>query len=233
MKILVWDIPTRLFHWLFAVAFAVAYIVGEEESLMPVHVFAGLLILVLIAFRLAWGLLGSRYAQFSSFLFSPLAAIRYAIEMVRGKARHFVGHNPAGSWAIYGLLLLGAASSITGLMTLLSGESYKEIHEVLANAMLLLVIAHIIGVVVGSVVHKEHLAKSMVNGYKEGNAEDGIPSPRYLGAVILLVLVVGAGGIFLNGYDAAQKTLKLPFISQPLNLAHEEHEHGEHGHDDD
>lgn len=232
MKILVWDIPTRLFHWLFAVAFAVAYIAGEEESLMPVHVFAGLLILVLIAFRLVWGLLGSRYAKFSSFLFSPLAAMRYAIEMVRGNARHFIGHNPAGSWAIYGLLLLGAAASITGLLTLLSGESYKEIHEVLSNAMLVLVIAHIIGVVVGSLLHKEHLAKSMVNGYKQGNAEDGIPSPRYLGAAVLLVIVAVAGGIFLNSYDATQKTLKLPFISQPLKMAHGEHEHGEHHHDE-
>lgn len=228
MKVLVWDIPTRLFHWLFAGAFAVAYLAGEEDSLLPLHVFAGLLILLLIAFRLAWGLIGSRYARFTSFLFSPLAAVRYAFEMVQGKARRFIGHNPAGSWAIYGLLLLGAASSVTGLMALLSGESFKEIHEVLANAMLLLVIAHIIGVVVGSVVHKEHLAKSMVNGHKEGNKEDGIRSPRYLGAVILLALVAGTGGIFLNGYDAARKTLKLPFISQPLNLAHE---HGEHGHD--
>ena len=232
MKILVWDIPTRLFHWLFAGSFIVAYLAGEEHALLPLHVFVGLLILVLIAFRLVWCLIGSRYAQFSSFLFSPLAAMRYAMEMVRGKARHFIGHNPAGSWPIYGLLLLGAASSITGLMTLLSGESFKEIHEVLANAMLFLVIAHIIGVVVGSVVHKEHLAKSMVNGYKEGNAADGIPSPRYLGAVVLLALIAGAGGIFLNGYDAAQKTLKLPFISQPLNLAHEEHEHGKNGHDE-
>lgn len=232
MKILVWDIPTRLFHWLFAGSFAVAYLVDEEHTLLPFHVFFGLLILVLIAFRLVWGLIGSRYAQFSSFLFSPLTAMRYLMEMAQGKARHFIGHNPAGSWAIYGLLLLGAAASITGLLTLLSGESYKEIHEVLSNAMLVLVIAHIIGVVVGSLLHKEHLAKSMVNGYKQGNAEDGIPSPRYLGAVILLALVAGTGVIFLNGYDAAQKTLKLPFISQPLNLAHEEHEHGEHDHDE-
>jgi cytochrome b len=231
MKILVWDIPTRLFHWLFAGSFVVAYLAGDEHALLPLHVFAGLLILVLIAFRLVWGLIGSRYARFTSFMFSPLAAMRYAFEMVRGKARHFIGHNPAGSWAIYALLLLGAASSITGLMTLLSGESFKDIHEVLANAMLVLVIAHIIGVVVGSVLHKEHLAKSMVNGYKEGNKEDGIRSPRYLGAVILLALAAGAGGIFLNGYDAAQRTLKLPFISQPLNLAHEEH--GGHGNDAD
>lgn len=232
MRILVWDIPTRLFHWLFAAAFTVAYLAGEEDSLLPLHVFAGLLILLLIAFRLAWGLIGSRYARFTSFLFSPLAAVRYVFEEIRGTARRFIGHNPAGSWAIYALLLLGAAASITGLMTLISGESFKEAHEVLANAMLLLVIVHIIGVVAGSLVHKEHLAKSMVNGYKEGNTEDGIRSPRYLGAVVLLALVIGAGGIFLNGYDAAQKTLKLPFISQPLNLAGEEHEPGDH-HDED
>jgi cytochrome b len=222
MKILVWDIPTRLFHWLLAGAFAVAYLAGEEHSLLPLHVFAGLLILVLVAFRLVWGVVGSRYARFTSFLFSPREALRYVLAIFKGHAQRFICHNPAGSWAIYGLILLGAAASVTGLITLLSGESFKEIHEVLANAMLVLVIVHIVGVVIESLVHKEHLAKSMVTGYKEGKPEDGIASPRYLAAAILVALVASAGGIFLSGYDATQKTLKLPFVSQPLDLSHKE-----------
>lgn len=231
MKILVWDLPTRLFHWLFAASFAVAYLTAEAESLFALHVFAGLLMLVLVGYRLVWGVIGSRYAKFSSFLYGPVAAARYVLDTVKGSAARHIGHNPAGSWAIYALLLLGAGAAITGLATLLTGEAYEEIHEALANGMLAVVIVHLIGVVVESFAHRENLARAMVNGRKEGNAEDGIHSPRHLAAALLLALVVTAGGIFLKGYDAAQQTLTLPFAGT-LNLAEPQGDSAEEQDDD-
>jgi cytochrome b len=232
VKILVWDLPTRLFHWAFAGSFVVAYLTGETESLFPLHVFAGLLILVLIAYRLVWGLIGSRYARFSSFLYSPAAAIRYGLATLSGKASRHVGHSPAGSWAIYGLLLLGAGAAVAGLTTLLAGESYKDIHEVLANGMLAVVAIHLVGVAVASLAHRENLPRAMVTGQKEGAAEQAIKSPRYAAAAILIALVVGSAGIFLKGYDSTRQTLTLPFVGQPLDLSGNEGE-GHHGHDDD
>lgn len=231
MKVLVWDIPTRLFHWLLAAAFAVAYITGETENLFPLHVFAGLLMLVLIAYRLVWGFMGSRYAKFSSFMYSPVAAGRYVLDVIKGSAKRFIGHNPAGSWAIYLLLLLGAGAAISGLMGLLGNENFEEIHEVLANGMLILVVVHLVGVLVESLAHKENLPRAMVTGQKDGSTEQGIASARPLGAVVLIALVAATGAVFLKGYDAAQQTLTLPFLSQPLDLSHEGgegHEHGEH-----
>ena len=236
MKVLVWDIPTRLFHWLFAAAFAVSFITGQAEILFPLHVLSGLLILVLIGYRIVWGLIGSRYARFTSFLFSPGAASAYAFDVMKGKAKRFIGHNPAGSWAIYLLLLLGAGAAMAGLLMLVYGESFEDIHEVLANALLAVVIVHLVGLMVESLVHKESLPKAMINGHKEGAADDGIKSPHYLAATVLLALMVGTGALFLNGYDSAKKTLSLPFLAQPLDLSGEEHEghkHNGHEHEDD
>jgi len=231
MKILVWDLPTRLFHWLFAGSFVVAYFTAESDSLFALHVFAGLLMLVLIAYRLVWGLVGSRYARFSSFLFSPAAAVRYAFAALKGQATRHIGHNPLGSWAIYAMILLGAGSAATGLATLLTGEVFKEVHEVLANGMLAVVVIHLIGVALASLVHKENLPRAMVNGHKEGPVEEGIRSPRYLAAALLVALVVASAGLFLKGYDSAQQTLVLPFVGKTLDLSGQEG--GGEGHDED
>lgn len=224
MKILVWDIPTRVFHWLFAGSFAVAYLTSGEETLFPVHFFAGLLMLVLVAFRVVWGFTGSRYARFSSFLFSPAAGAKYAFEVLKGKAARHIGHNPAGSWAIYALILLGAGTAAAGLSTLLVGESVKDVHEALGNAMLAVVVVHLAGVAVESWIHRENLAKAMVDGRKEGQAKDGIPTSRAFAGVALLILVAGLGGVFFQGYDDVRQTLTLPVVGKTISLASPEGE---------
>lgn len=228
MKILVWDLPTRVFHWLFAGSFAIAYLTSGSETFFPLHAFAGALMLVLIGFRLVWGLTGSRYARFSSFLFSPAAGAKYVFEVLKGKAQRHIGHNPAGSWAIYALLLLGAVAAASGIATLVIGESVKDVHEVLGNVMLTVVVAHLLGVAVESWVHRENLAKAMVDGHKEGEAQDGIPSSRGFAGVVLLALIVGMGVVFLKGYDDVRQTLTLPLIGKTINLAPpEDEEHGD------
>jgi cytochrome b len=229
MKILVWDIPTRLFHWLFAAAFAVAYLTAESEAFFPLHVFSGALMLLLVGFRLAWGLMGSRYARFSSFRFRPKEGAKYFLQVMTGRAPRHIGHNPAGSLAIYALLLLGAAAALFGLATLLLGESFKEVHEALANAMLGVVALHLAGVAVESLVHRENLVKAMVDGTKEGQPEEGIPSSRVLAGVVLLVLLAGWGALFVSGYDSARQTLSLPFSGKSISLTPTKEE-GHHHH---
>ncbi len=227
MKILVWDLPTRLFHWLFAGSFAIAYLTAGSEFFFPLHLFAGLLMLLLVGFRLVWGLTGSRYARFSSFLFSPAAGAKYVFDVLKGKAQRHIGHNPAGSWAIYALILLGAGAAASGLSLLVLGESLEDVHEALANAMMAVVVLHLVGVAVESLVHRENLPKAMVDGRKEGRTEESIPSPRRFAGAVLLALVVGLGGAFLKGYDGAGQTLTLPLVGKTLNLAYVEGE--EHG----
>lgn len=70
-KILVWDWPVRLGHWLMAIGFGVAWLTADSESFRLVHVVAGATVAGVASFRLAWGLVGSRYARFGDFLRGP------------------------------------------------------------------------------------------------------------------------------------------------------------------
>lgn len=233
-SILVWDIPTRLFHWLFAVSFVVAFVTAEVGDLAVVHVFAGLLAFGLLAYRLIWGFIGTHYARFSTFLFSPMTGFRYLLATLRGKAERHIGHNPAGSWAIYFMLALGLAICISGLTMLFVGEQVEEVHEVLAISMLTVVILHVVGVIVASLKHRENLPRSMVTGRKEGEDRQGIFSAQPVAGVVMLVLLGSFSFTYWSGWDAQAESVKLPFLSQPLNLAEQDkdmeghHSEGDH-----
>ena len=181
-RILVWDVPTRFFHWLLAASFAGAFLTAESERFRDVHVLLGYTMLGLIGFRLVWGLVGTRYARFSSFLFGPAKVAAYLKSLLTGSPQHYVGHNPAGSWAIYGLLLLGLLSGATGyaVYNQTGGEWLEELHEGAANTMLALVALHVAGVLVSSLLHRENLVRAMINGYKSGEAGQGVRRAHWL-----------------------------------------------------
>lgn len=168
-RIKVWDLPVRIFHWLLAGSFAVAYLVAESEHLQNLHTIMGYTATGLILLRIVWGFVGSRFARFKSFWFAPRAAIAYLRSLRSKQPQHFLGHNPAGSYAIYAILIAGLATGVTGYMRLneIGGESMEDIHEACANVWLGLVILHIAGVIVGSWIHRENLVRAMVTGYKE------------------------------------------------------------------
>ncbi len=198
-KILVWDWPTRLGHWLMALAFLVAYVTGDSEEWRLVHVLAGGALAGLVAFRLAWGLFGSRHARFGSFVGSPRAAWRYLTGLMRGKGVHYTGHNPAGGYAILALLVLGLLSAASGWPVYqdIGGEWLEGLHEGVANAMLAVVVVHLAGVLVGSLAHRENLPRAMVTGYKLGRSDEAIRSAR-LWAVPLLLSCAGAAAWWLS-----------------------------------
>ena len=169
-KIRVWDLPTRLFHWLLAASFAGAFLTAESERLRDAHVILGYTMLGLVAFRLVWGILGPRYARFSSFAFGPRAVLGYLKSLLTRSPQHYLGHNPAGSWAIYALLALAALAGATGYATYndIGGHAMEEVHEAIANGLLGAVIVHIAGVLASSLLHGENLVRSMITGYKAG-----------------------------------------------------------------
>jgi len=167
-RILVWDLPVRLFHWLFALSFVGAFVTAESERLRDVHVVLGYTVLGLIAFRLVWAFAGSRYARLSSFAYGPRDVLRYLRSLLTARPLHYVGHNPAGSWVIYLLIVLGIAAGASGYATYNDngGEWLEELHEGAANVMLPLVFVHLAGVAVASLLHRENLVRAMVTGYK-------------------------------------------------------------------
>lgn len=192
-RIMVWDLPTRAFHWLLALSFAGAFLTAESERYRDIHVMLGYTMLGLIAFRLLWGFIGTRYARFSSFLFGPSQVIEYLRSLVRLRPRHYVGHNPAGSWAIWLILLLGVASGASGYAAYndVGGEFFEELHEGLANSMLAVIFVHIAGVAVSSLLHRENLVKAMITGYKSGEPLQAIRRPYWLIGLGVIAGVIG------------------------------------------
>ncbi len=196
-KVRVWDPLVRIFHWGLVAAFAVAWLSADE--LDTLHEVAGYVVagLVLVAFRLVWGLVGSRYARFARFVKGPRETLAYLGDMSRGKERRYLGHNPAGAAMTVALLVTLSGTAFTGwlmaepdrmamlpsLPTIVApawadddGEEYgergkfegalKEVHETLANLMLLLAALHVGGVVLASFRHHENLTRAMVTGDK-------------------------------------------------------------------
>jgi cytochrome b len=194
-RILVWDWPTRLGHWTMAIAFLVAYVTGESEEWRLVHVWSGGVLAGVVAFRLLWGLIGSRHARFGSFIRSPMAALGYVTNLFRGLPEHYTGHNPAGGYAIVALLLLGLGSAASGWPVYqdIGGEWLEELHEGVVNFMLLVVIVHLAGVVVGSLAHRENLPRTMVTGYKLGKPEEGIGNGRAWAVPLLIACAIFSG----------------------------------------
>lgn len=181
-QIKVWDDFIRLFHWLTASAFIIAYATGDE--ILGLHVAAGYLIGILLIGRLIWGFIGSQHALFSDFVRSPTDALKYLQDALRLRARRYIGHNPAGGLMIVLLLVMLGAMTISGFV--LYGieenagplaafvgdfgkgaeEAMEDLHEGLAALTLFLVGIHLCGVVFESIVHRENLVRAMITGYK-------------------------------------------------------------------
>ena len=199
-RILVWDVPTRAFHWLLVLSFCGAYLTAESERYRDTHVVLGYTLLGLLAFRLLWGVFGTRYAQFRSFLFKPGEIAAYALSLFKGKPAHYIGHNPLGSVSIWLLLGLGILSGVSGVLLFedIGGDAVEELHEFASNAMLAVVFIHIAGVVVSSLMHRENLVRSMITGFKSAKPDQGIRrSYAWLGVIMLTAVVA-----FWVGYPA-------------------------------
>ena len=178
-QIYVWDPLVRIFHWSLVVGFTVAYL--TEDDMLTVHVWAGYAVGVLIVARIVWGLIGSRHARFSDFIYDPVTTLRYLRDLVFFRAERHLGHSPGGGAMVVLLLSFLTATVVTGLVVYGgeqqagplagmfrkdTGESMEEIHEVIANITLALIIAHIAAVILASFVHRENLVRAMVTGYK-------------------------------------------------------------------
>jgi cytochrome b len=204
-KIRIWDAPVRVFHWLLVLSFAGAYLTAESEVWRLLHVTLGYTLGGLLVFRLLWGVVGTRYARFGNFVRGPAAVLRYLRSLRAGQPEHHLGHNPAGAVAIVLLMGLGLAISATGYITYndLGPGWVGELHELLANAMLLVIVGHLAGVVTASLQHKENLVRSMITGYKTGAAGQGI---RRSWTVVAVAIVLCVLGFWWQQWQSAPKT---------------------------
>lgn len=236
-KQLVWDAPTRLFHWLFAAGFAVSAFIAlgldDDGPLFPFHAIIGLVLSMLVVLRIVWGFVGSKHARFSSFAFEPSALARYLKGALLGGGGRYVGHNPGSAYATFAMLALMIGLAVTGIIMGVGNEGVKEFHEVLAYTMVGVVTAHVLGVILHTIRHRENITAGMIHGRRAGEPVDAIRTshPIYAGAMLVIVAVWSVG--LVRNFDPATRTTTLPVIGAALQLGEAEHTAEQKSHDDD
>ena len=187
--ILVWDVPTRLFHWLLVISFAGAWLSSESERLQMIHYAFGYSAAALVLFRLVWGLVGTKYARFTQFIRGPKEIIGHLGVALRGHQHESPGHNPAGGIVMLGLMMIILLIAFTGYLSVKEflGDFMSEAHEAIASLALALVVIHIAAAVIMSLLQKENLIRAMVTGKKNGLPEQAIQFPQYFIGLLLLL----------------------------------------------
>ena len=215
---IIWDFPTRAFHWLLVLTVAGGLITGflAPDSWLMIHVWFGTAVLALITFRLIWGLVGSYHSRFSSFIYSRRETRDHILGLLKRKPSKHLGHNPLGALMIFiligtllvitlsGFVVLGGEEKqgpLAGVVPYFIGKGVEDIHETLAGFLLFLIGGHLFGVVVESLLSKENLAKSMVTGRKaipdidsdntdtvKGGVHRGVSVAGVVGLVVVLAL---------------------------------------------
>jgi cytochrome b len=192
-KVKVWDLGVRLSHLAFGVLVLGAFLTSEEDESVPLHTRLGLILLGTVLFRVVWGFVGSRYARFSEFVRSPREIKDALRAMIRGAPRHFVGHNPVGAVMVVTLLATMLVVTVTGIaitqgpewsgalqLSKSAAEGIKEVHEVAAWALPVLLVFHVAGVILSSVLERQNLIKGMVTGYKQAPSSEPEVAPSFL-----------------------------------------------------
>lgn len=226
---LLWDWPTRLFHWvlagLFTAAFAVATLTPKHGTAFLAHMTLGLTLALAVLLRLFWGLVGSRPSRFGSFLFSPADLYRYLREAATGRDTPSPGHNPGSSYAAYAMLLIPLGLAATGIAQGQGMKWAEEVHEALAFGMVGVVALHILGLAWHALRHRDNLALSMFDGKREIPEDSAIPSSRSLSGIAFLALIGTWAASLAQGLDTQKRQITLPVLGTRIPLGEAEHPH--------
>jgi cytochrome b len=210
---LVWDLPLRAFHWLFAASILASWATAEAGfEWMKVHMRLGYFMIGLLLFRVVWGFIGPRHARFASFLKGPGAVWRYA-RGLRDKASEAVvsvGHNPLGGLMVILMLLLVALQATTGLFATddiawagpynpsvsdTLAHQLTSVHHANFNLILAAIVLHVAAIAYYAKVKRQNLVPAMVTGWKPAEAvpaSEAITSSELVKAAIVIALSAGA-----------------------------------------
>lgn len=213
-KVLVWDLPTRIFHWLLVAALTGAYFTGENGGNWLVwHERLGIFIVGLITFRLVWGFAGSTYARFTTFVRGPAAIKAYLAGQWQG-----LGHNPLGALSVLALLVLVILQFSTGLFaqnddTGFAGPFYAlvgsrigdlatRLHHKIFDVLAIMVGLHVAVVVFHTRIKKNNLIKPMIIGHKEVSTGESARGGSLVALIVALLISMaasyGASGVWVE-----------------------------------
>lgn len=229
-RILVWDLPVRLFHWILAASFITAFVIAnaidDHSPVFAVHMLLGGIMAFMVLLRVVWGFIGTKWARFESFAVSPKALFAYVRGAFSGQEKRYTGHNPGSSVAAILMFVFIIGLAVTGiLMGGRGGNIYKEIHELLAWLMVFTVGAHLLGIAWYTLRNRENVALSMIDGRKVADPSGAIqPVNTAYGLAFLALTVLWTAGL-ISGYDRTTGRLTLPLTDQSLQVG----ESGERG----
>lgn len=195
----VWDLPTRLFHWLLVALVAASFATGKAGgTAMIYHEWCGEAILALLIFRVAWGFIGSYPSRFRTFLAGPATVFRYALTLLRRGDDQHLSHNPLGGWSVMAMLMVLLVQAGTGLFAnddiFIEGPLYTwvskaasdrltSIHRFNHDVIIILVAVHVAAVLFHLVYKKENLIGPMITGKKSWQGPplaEVTPAPAWL-----------------------------------------------------
>lgn len=203
----VWDVWVRLFHWA-VVLLVVEQILTGELGWLDAHIAGGCILLGLLLFRLAWGLVGSDTARFGQFVRSPLAALRHLAHF-RTATDSTLGHTAAGGWSVLAMLAVLCVQVGTGLfadddvattgplgqfVSRATRRSLTGVHVRLFWLLLALIALHIVAVAAYKIVKRKDLVRPMITGWTDDVAP-GVAAPRMGRIWLALVIAVVSGGV--------------------------------------
>jgi cytochrome b len=207
----IWDVPTRLFHWLLVISIVASWVTADVvDDQMQLHLWLGYWTLGLIAFRMLWGLFGSRHARFASFLKGPMKVLAYGRSLAGKHHVEAAGHNPMGGWMVFLMIALVAVQTVSGLFTdddiiwagpwtpAVSGSMVNlatRIHHINFNLIQAAVAAHLVAVLAYQFGLRNDLVGAMITGRKSSSridASHAIPGTPWGRAALAALL---AGGL--------------------------------------
>ena len=208
MKVQVWDLSTRLFHWILVLSVGFLIFSGKTGNLFDWHQTAGIIVLALLLYRLVWGVFGSTTSRFSDFIYSPSKIIAYAKNMFSRKAEPHAGHNPVGGLMVFVMLGLLLAQGVTGLFSsddiLVEGKLYSLVdedtswwltglHHDLSEFLIPVLVLHILAIIFYRLYKKHDLLKPMFTGsaeFADKPSKSPVMKSAVLGVVIMAISYV-------------------------------------------
>lgn len=206
----VWDLPVRIFHWSLVILFIAAYVTNSlGPEYFTYHLWTGYAVIVLVSFRILWGLVGTYHARFINFVRNPVATTKYAFSFIKKSDKHYAGHNPLGAVMVVALLLGVLVQALTGLFTndeiFNVGPLYAYVTDELSLKLTSLhrqifywilgaIVLHILAVVFHVWFKRDNIVKAMFTGKKNAEGLEGEPSIKssriWLAIIIVVVLAL-------------------------------------------
>lgn len=227
----VWDLPVRIFHWSLVVLFIAAYVTNSLGSdYFVYHLWSGYALIILVSFRIVWGLVGTYHARFTHFVKNPVATAKYALSVFKKRDKHYLGHNPLGAVMVVVLLIAILVQAITGLFTndeiFNVGPLYAYINDELSLQLTSLhrqlfywilgaIALHIIAVIAHVIFKRDNIIRAMFSGNKNLPTQEdsqttqskddqvSISSSKIgLAIMILIVLIAILAAVILTAPEA-------------------------------